>query len=232
LSEKHPEKLRQLQDMWWAEAGKYNVLPLDDRFMSRVSETMKVWKDRASYTYYPGTARIPEASAPRTQNRSYNITAEIEIPADGRIEGPICAIGGVMGGWSLYIKDRHLVYCYNYLTKRQYIPSTDGIPTGEKVKLRYEFEKTGKEKLGAGGIGRLYVNDAKVGEGQIPRTMKFRYSLDESFEIERDSGSPVSDEYKAGAQFTGGNIEKIVLDLAGERHIDHEAEARIAMKRQ
>jgi hypothetical protein len=118
------------------------------------------------------------------------------------------------------------------LSRRLYIRSTKEVPIGEKVKLRYEFEKTGQEKFGAGGIGRLYINNDKVGEGQIPHTAKFRYSLDESFDIGRDSASPVSEEYKAGAQFSGGVIERVVIDLAGERHIDPEAEARIHLKRQ
>jgi hypothetical protein len=118
------------------------------------------------------------------------------------------------------------------LSKRLYIRSTKEVPVGEKVKLRYEFEKTGQEKFGTGGIGRLYINNYKVGEGQIPHTAKFRYSLDESFDIGRDSASPVSEEYEAGAQFSGGVIERVVIDLAGERQIDPEAEARIHLKRQ
>lgn len=72
-----------------------------------------------------------------------------------------------------------------------------------KANLRYEFEKTGTEKFDAGGIGRLYINEEKVGEGQIPCTVSFRYSLDESFDIGRDSASQVREEYKAGAQFIG-----------------------------
>jgi len=125
-----------------------------------------------------------------------------------------------------------LVYCYNYLSKRVYIRSTRDVPNGKRVKLHYQFEKTGQEKYGASGIGRLYINNEKVGEEQIQRTLKLRYSFGESFDIGRDSASPVSEEYKAGAQFTGGNIEKVVIDLAGEKHIDHEAETRITMKRQ
>jgi arylsulfatase len=177
LAEKHHDKLRQLVELWWAEAGKYNVLPLADRF-----QPFGAQKEKASYTCYPGTVRIPEGSAPHTINHSYTITAEVEIhTADGRggggAEGPICAIGGVNSGWSLYIKDRRLIYCYNYLTRRVYIRSTKEVPTGKKVKLRYQFEKTGQEKLGAGGIGRLYINDEKVDEGQIQQTIKSRYSL-------------------------------------------------------
>jgi arylsulfatase len=193
-------------------------------------------KEKTSFVYYPGTARIPEDSVPRTQNRSFTITAEVEIPArdpdeGSRTEGPICAIGGTSLGWSLYIKDSRLVYCYNYLSKRLYIRSTKEVPIDGKVKLRYEFEKTGQEKFGAGGICRLFINDDKVGEGQILLTAKFRYSFGESFDIGRDSVSSVIEEYNARAQFSDGNIESVVIDLAGERHMDPEAEARIHLQR-
>jgi hypothetical protein len=122
-----------------------------------------------------------------------------------------------------------LIHAYVYASQRKQIEMgpwnlKDG--GGKKVNLRYEFEKTGQEKYGAGGIGKLYFGDEKVGEGQIPRTIGFRYSFDESFDIGRDSASPVTDEYKAGSRFTGGNIEKVVIDLTGERHVDHEQESQ------
>jgi len=105
------------------------------------------------------------------------------------------------------------------------------VPNGEKVKLGFEFEKTGQEKFGAGGIGRLYMNDNKVGEGQIPRTVRYVYALNESFNIGVDAGTPVTNEYKAGTRFNG-KIEKVIIDLVGKRHFDLEADAKIAMKRQ
>ena len=109
---------------------------------------------------------------------------------------------------------------------------TKKVPAGGgQIKLRFEFEKTGKEKFGAGGIGRLYINNDKVGEAEIPHTVRFIYELDETFDIGGDTGTPVTDEYKAGAIFTG-IIEKVVIDLAGERHIDPETETKIVMKRQ
>jgi arylsulfatase A-like enzyme len=232
LAGEHPKKLKQLVELWWAEAGKYNVLPLDDRTSERFLERAMAEKakEKTSYTFYPGTVRIPEGSAPHVLNRSHNITAEVEIPAAGA-EGPICAMGGVTGGWSLYIKDKRLVYCYNCVGKYYFVRSTIELPTPTKAKLRFEFEKTGQEKFGAGGIGRLYLNDSKVAEGEIPHTVRFRFSADESFDIGRDTGSPVTSEYKAAAEFTG-KIKKIVIDLVGERHHDPEAEARVAMKRQ
>jgi hypothetical protein len=163
-------------------------------------------------------------------NRSHSVTAEVEIPATG-VEGPICAMGGVTGGWSLYVKDKCLVYCYNCVGKYYFVKSKTELPTSTKAKIRFEFEKTGQEKFGAGGIGRLYLNDSKVAEGEIPHTVKFRFSADESFDIGRDTGSPVTSEYKAAAEFTG-KIKNVVIDLGGERHHDIEAEGRVAMKRQ
>jgi arylsulfatase A-like enzyme len=230
LAEKNPEKVRQLLDMWWAEAGKYNVLPLDDRKQERLLAREGLKKEKTSYTFYTGTVRVPAASAPHVKNRSHSITADVEIPSVVP-EGPICAIGGVGSGWSLYIKDEQLVYCYNNNGKLYYVRSTKKIPVGGKIKLRFEFEKTGKEKFGAGGIGRLYINNEKVGEAEIPQTVRFIYELDETFDIGRDTGTPVTNEYKAGAAFTG-TIKKVVIDLSGERHIDPETEARIVMKRQ
>ena len=123
------------------------------------------------------------------------------------------------------------MYCYNNNGKLYYVPSTKKVPAGGKIKLRFEFEKTGKEKFGAGGIGRLYMNNEKVGEAEIPQTVRFIYALDETFDIGRDTGTPVTDEYKTGAGFTG-IIKKVVIDLAGERIIDPETEAKIVMKRQ
>jgi arylsulfatase A-like enzyme len=229
LASKNPDKLRQLVEMWWAEAGKYNVLPLDDRKQERLV-AREALGERTTYTFYPGTVRVPQGAAPHTKNRSHSITAEVEIPAEGA-EGPICVNGGISSGWSFYIKDHLLGYCYNNNGKVYYVRSTKKIPTGKLCTLKFEFEKTGKEKYGAGGIGRLYMNDEKVGEEDIPKTVRFIYSLDETFDIGMDTGTPVTTEYINGARFTG-KIKKVRIDLLGERHIDHDAESKLAMTRQ
>ena len=105
------------------------------------------------------------------------------------------------------------------------------LPTGVMLNLRFEFEKTGQEKFGAGGIGRLYINDNKVGETEFPRTVRYIYSLDETFDLGIDTGTSVTDEYKANTKFTG-IIEKVVVDLSGVRHIDVETETKMIMKKQ
>jgi arylsulfatase len=226
LADKYPEKLRQLVELWWVEAGKYNVLPLDERFAERQGAKGEEGKEKKSYTFYPGTVRIPESSAPDFKNRSHSVTAELEI-LKGGAEGPICAIGGIGGGWSLYIKEMKLVYCYNDIGKYHYLRSTEDIPAG-LVKIGFEFEKTGKEKFGAGGIVRLLINEKKAGEIQIPRTARFLYSMGESFDIGCDSGTVVTPEYKPRTEFTG-KIKKVKIDLAGEKIKDLEAEAHKKM---
>jgi arylsulfatase A-like enzyme len=228
LADKHPDRLRELVEMWWAEAGKYNVLPLDDRTHGRL--LAREINEKKTYTFYPGTVRVPQGSAPHTKNRSYSITAEVEIPANGA-EGPICAVGGIGSGWSMYIKDQKLVYCYNNNGERYYVRSEGEIPRGVKLNLRYEFEKTGQEKFGAGGIGRLYINGNKVGEEDIPHTVRYTYAFDETFDLGIDTGTPITDEYKTNARFTG-IIEKVVVDLSGERHLDAETEAKMILKKE
>jgi hypothetical protein len=105
------------------------------------------------------------------------------------------------------------LYCYDFCPSVQYLLFT------------------GKKKVGAGGKGRLYVNKNKVGEGEIPRTVNYIYSLDETFDIGVDTGTPVTNEYKTDARFTG-TIKKVVVDLAGQPHVDAETETKIVMKRQ
>ena len=95
----NPKKLRELQDLWWSEAAKYNVLPLDDRMAERVDPTIRpgLTKGRTKFTYYPGMTRIPEGSAPATRNRSFTVTAEVDIPKEGA-SGVLATIGGRFGG--------------------------------------------------------------------------------------------------------------------------------------
>jgi hypothetical protein len=94
--------------------------------------------------------------------------------------------------------------------------------------IRYEFEKTGKEVAGAGGIGRLFVDGKKIAEGRIPRTAAYGYSLDETFDIGRDKGSPVTDEYKARAAFNG-KIVKIDFDLRPDLTHDEKAHVEVQL---
>jgi arylsulfatase A-like enzyme len=228
LNDPMVKKLIELVGLWWAEAGRYNVLPLDDRLAERALGRAELSKDRTRFTFYPGTTRISEFSAPKTLNRSWTMTAEIELP-EGGAEGPIAAMGGDTNGWSLYLKDSKPVYCYNLAAVEfTYLRGEQPLAPGRHT-LRYEFEKTGQGQYGAGGIGRLFVDGEPVAEAEITRTVAIAYSADETFDIGCDKGAPVTDEYRSLAAFTG-RIIRVDIDLKPDLHHEPEqhAEALVA----
>ena len=140
LAAKYPEKLRELQDLFFAEAARYNVLPLDDRFIERADVTLRpgYFCGRKSVTFYPGMVRLPEGSAPKTHNVTHTITVDAEIPANGA-EGVLVCLGGDTAGWSLYVMDGKLIYHYNWFDVERYeAVSTIQVPKG-KVELKCEF---------------------------------------------------------------------------------------------
>lgn len=220
-------RLLHLVGLWWAEAGRYNVLPLDDRFQIRALGRMQLFAQKEKLTFYPGAIRLA-AGAPRTIGRSWAMEAEVEIPKGGA-EGPICAHGGDANGWSLYVKDGRLVFCYNlisvYLT---YIRSDKKLTTG-RHKVGFEFEKTGTEPFGAGGVGRLFIGGKQVGEGTIDKTAAIGYTLDETFDVGCDKGSPVSPEYGPRAAFTG-KIIRVDFDLKPDLHHDPQKHTEVMTK--
>lgn len=85
LAVKHPEKLRQVQDLWWAEAARYNIFPLDTRRTEHfdVRNRPSLTAGRTTFTYYPGMVRLPEGSAPDVKNKSFSVTAEVAVPEKG-----------------------------------------------------------------------------------------------------------------------------------------------------
>jgi arylsulfatase len=212
LAEKEPRKLRQLQDLFWVEAAKYNVLPIDDRVAFRVNPLTRpsVTAGRSKFTYYPGTVRLPEASAPSMKNRSYSITAQAMIPQAGA-EGMLLTQGGRFGGHGLFVQDNKLVYVYNLAGAYVYtITSDERVPAGE-VTLSFEF--TRKPGLpGAGGTGRLFINGKKVGEGPIERAVLNRFSLDEGLDVGEDTGTPVCESYQVPFKFTG-TLKHVTIEL-------------------
>ena len=212
VAAKQPGKLKELQDTFWIEAEKYQVLPLDDRLAERMNPANRpsLTEGRTVFTYFQG-AHIPDSAASKsTQNRSHTITAYIDIPKGGS-DGVLIAAGGTVGGFSLYVKDGRPVYEYNILTlQRTKITDAETLVAGQNV-VRMEFLYDGGG-LGKGATVSLFVNDKKVGQGRINVTQWVgKYSPDETFDIGEDSGSPVSEAYSSPNRFTG-TIKKIVID--------------------
>ncbi len=169
-----------------------------------------------------------------TLNRSYSITAEVDIPKDGA-EGVLLSHGGNDGGFVFFIKGGKLHYAYNYVADTIFhFESKGNVPTG-RHKLRYEFEMTGKpdvkKGLGASGRGQLYIDDALVGQLELPKTIPLSMGLGGGVMAGADGGSPVVEMYKPPFMFTG-TILSLVVDVTGELIKDSEAEMRVAMARQ
>jgi arylsulfatase len=221
LAEQQPGKLRQLIERWWAEAGAYGVLPLDDREYQRVADVVAAGA-RGTYTYYPGMARIDRLSAPEITDRSYSITAQVEIPPSD-VEGVVLASGTAFGGYVLYVKDRRLIYEYVYSEDERYeIASDSPVPTGQST-LRFEFTRTGHRR----GRGALFVDGRCVGSLEIPKTWPVG-GLAGGVLCGRDGGSPVSNAYDCPFVFTG-TIHRVVVELAQDGERDPAAAYRSAM---
>jgi arylsulfatase len=216
LAAKNPQKLKELQDLFWIEATKYNVLPLDDRFIERADPAMRpsLIEGRTKFTYFPGVRRVPESSSPNVKNKSHTLTVDVEIPKEGA-NGVLVAAGGNVGGYALFVKDGKPSYEYNYFTVERFkIASKDQLTPGKHT-IRFEFKYDGGG-VGKGGTGTLFVDGKEVAKGRIEKTILGRFSADETFDTGEDTGSPVSDLYKAPFRFAG-TIKKIEIDLAPEK---------------
>jgi arylsulfatase A-like enzyme len=216
LAGKNPQKLREMQDLWWAEAARYNVLPLDWRAVERLnSELMgrpSLAGNRKTYTYYPGQVALPNDAAPRVLNKSWTLTADIDVPEAGA-EGMIVTHGGVTGGYGLYARDGRPVFVYNYLSLERFTFAGERpLPKG-KVQLKVDFAYKGKAgERGKPAAVTMSVNGTKVAEGELPRTVPIQFSLGEGMDIGEDVGSPVDFTYRLPFRFTG-TIEKVVIEL-------------------
>lgn len=205
LADTYPAKVAEMVDRWFAQAGKYNVLPLDDRIADRAITPPKL----GTFTYYPGMAKIMEPDIPDTLNSSYNITAYVNIPNNGS-EGVLFSIGGRFGGLSLYVQNNRLIYDYNFLDRIHYtITSKSDIPAGNST-LSFAFNKTGNHR----GIGRLFINGTEAGAGPILLTEIARYSEEEGLEVGKDPQTPVSESYKSPFSFNG-TLKKVVVEVKG-----------------
>lgn len=207
LAAKHPEKLHEMIERWWAEAGKYNVLPLDDRGTVRATDQRPSNRPATIATYYPGTTQTPRNSAPNFRNRSFSLTADVELPSGGA-EGVLLALGGRFSGFSFFVQNNRLSFVYNFFGLERYsIVSTEQLPKGS-AKLRMEFTSTGNNS----GTAALFINERKVGEGAIPKTVPLTFGLSEGMTAGRDPSTPVTESYQSPFVFTG-KLTKVVMEL-------------------
>jgi arylsulfatase len=223
LAAKNPGKLKELQDLFLKEAVKYSVLPLDDRLQERFVAALVGRPDlmagRTSVTVYEGMMGMSENVFINLKNKSYTITAEVEIPKKGA-NGVILAQAGRFGGWSFYLKDGKPTYTYNWLGLQRYtVAAKQALPAG-KATIRFDFAYDGGG-MGKGGTGTLFVNGKKVATGRIEKTQFAVFSADEGADVGADEGTPVTEAYKVPFKFTG-KIAKVTIELKEMKTADHD----------
>jgi arylsulfatase len=235
LAVEERDRLISMIGMWYAEAGKYNVLPIDSRSTLRFAEERpQIAADRKKYLYYPHTQAVPSGAAPRVLNVQHSISVEVTIPESG-VEGVLLSMGGNDGGFAFYVQDGKLTYGYNYVADTHTrIVSTQPLPSGHHI-LSCEFEPTGAPdvKNGKGTPAKitLLVDGAPVGSGDIAVTIPLSLGLSAGVVVGADTGSPCMPDYKPPFAFTG-TVHKALVDVTGESVEDQEAKMRLYLARQ
>jgi arylsulfatase len=216
LAAKNPQKLAELQAVFLQEAGKYHVLPIDDRVFERLDGAVVGRPDlmagRTSLTLAEGMTGMMEGVFINVKNRSKTITAEVELP-EGLANGTILAQGGRFGGWSLYVKDGVPGYGYNFLGLQQTdIVASKPLAAGKST-LKFVFAYDGGGP-GKGGLGTLFVNGEEVGAGRIENTQAGMFSADETADVGIDLGTPVVEAIGSeSASKFNGHIPKVTVEV-------------------
>lgn len=213
LASKNPEKLKELQALFMSEAEKYHVLPIDDRLLDRLIASdvgrPTVMEGRTSITFGDGMKGMAPDIFINTFNKSYTITADVEVAANGN--GVIVCQGGRFGGISFYVKAGKPTFTYNYLGLEQFsITSAQSLKPG-KHSIVYDFKYDG-DGMGKGGNGTITVDGNKSGEGRIPKTQRSIFSVDDMADVGTDDGTFVAD-YGGPAHFNG-KVNKVKIETS------------------
>ena len=212
LADRYPEKLKELQIVWEAEAARYGVFPLDPDRRSRVRYQLNQVGRKETVIRYlpPGAVRIPEALSPPVKNKSHTITATLRTEKGETPNGVIVASGGVTGGYSLYVDNGYPVYAYNLYNEKIFkLRSDTPLSDGESV-LEFRFEKN---KENNGGWASMFLNDQPVGRVEIPEKTLILFSVEDGFDVGRDEGSPVVSDYHSPFVFSG-QLDSVTFDLS------------------
>ena len=236
LAARNPARLKELQELFMKEAVKYNVLPIDDRLIERLNSKLAgrpdLMGDRMSLTLHAGMTGMMEDAFISVKNRSFSITADLEVP-DGGANGVILAQGGRFGGWSLYLKAGKLAFTYNFLgLQRTTITSAKPVPAGLlTARMDFAYDGGGVAK---GGLVSLFVKGEKVGEGRVERTQPYGFSAEDGADVGVDTCTPVIEDYQPSSTRFTGTIRKVVVDVremtAGEKAEAKEAGAEAARR--
>jgi arylsulfatase len=220
LAAKMPEKLRQMQGIFYVEAAKHNVLPLDNTTLPRWNTPRpSLTAGRTVFTYTGGLVGVPQSGAPDILDKAYTITAEVTIP-EGRAEGMIVTQGGRFGGYGLFLSKGEfgfnrgrVVFLYNLLDLKRTIWEGPELSAGKHT-IVFEF-KPESQGLGKGGTGVLSVDGKEVDKKTMEHTTPITFPEDETFDIGEDTRTPlalIEYRYDVPFKFTG-KIDKLTFKL-------------------
>jgi arylsulfatase len=221
LADAEPERLATMVELWWREARAHQVLPLDNRPLAALEHPRPTRaRDRSRYRYFPHAAPVPESVAVNVRNRSHVITVDVEVPAGRPLEGVLLAQGSVLGGWTFYAIDGALRYEHNVANRDRHLVRSDVVVGAGRHTLAFEFEGPGDFT----GTGRLFVDEALVGEAAIPFVTPARLSITGAvLTCGYELGPAVSFDYVAPFRCTGRILEAVV-DVSGTPYRDLRSE--------
>ena len=213
LAAKEPQRVHDLQELFWAEAARYHVLPLMDvvkQVMSGAPQAPSPIDGVSKFTFYPGMIRVPDLAAPNVKNRSFTAVADIDLPASGA-EGILLTEGDRFGGYSFYLLKGRPVFCYNMAGFVRYtIAAPEAVPAGHhSVTADFKYDGGGRAK---GGTVTLLVDGKAVASGRVEQTIANRFALDASMSVGEGTGLPVSSDYQTPFKFTAA-LTKLTLTL-------------------
>jgi len=216
LAAKMPDKLRALQEAFLVEAARYNVFPLDNSILPRlIAARPSATAGRTVFSYAGQMGGLPPSDAPSILNRSYTITAEVEIPPAGA-EGMLVTNGGRFGGFGFYLLQGKPVFLYNLVDLERFRwEGTDALTPGKHT-ISFDFTYDGPG-FGKGGVGILSVDGKQVANTKVAHTIPFLMTIDETFDVGIDLRTPVDDEdYQVPFPFTG-TLSKLTVKLGPEQ---------------
>jgi arylsulfatase A-like enzyme len=212
VAAKYPEKLAEMKKIFMEEAAKYDVLPLDNRTLARFLEPRpSASGGRTVFTYSGELSNVPKGGAPFVLDRSYTITAEVEIPQSGT-EGMLVTDGGRFGGYGFYLLKGKPVFVYNYVDLERYRWEAQQALSPGKHTLVFDFAYDGIG-FGLGGRGTLKVDGNVVDTKRVPKTLPYLFPEDETFDVGIDTRTPIDDrDYQVPFRFQG-KLDKLTVEL-------------------
>ena len=226
LAASEPERLQRMKELWWQEAVKYQVLPLNNQPGKFVDTRHR----RRHYELHAGVGPLPEAIAPNLRGRKFYIAAELDVPPSGDVAGAIVAHGGHSGGYVLYLQGRRLHYVYNFVGTEITVASASvELPAG-RVVVRAAFTPTAP-RPGSGGDVALFYGDVPVGEATIPRTTPLTYGT-HGFTVGFQPGGPIAPTLGGRAELDAAVLRRVVIEVEGRGATDRAARERVDLATQ